>query len=188
MLQPTGVPPNYATKAEKEVLVATDVEFNYKSTHVINFNGGYVSYYPAIPQDARLYVIYNDSTDRHVYVGTATNVQNRFNPRIEALREFGFSEDQLKKIFIMIVQIKIDGYNKPPDNYGKAGDNPEIDVEHLLVRTYVEKLNVNARNIDKASKKFKNETGGKLTWSLVNNAGIQNFGVHNYGLDTGKSL
>ncbi len=168
--------------------MTTHVEFDYISTHVITYGGGYVAYYPSIQKAARLYVIYNESTDRPLYVGTATDAKERFESRIRGLREFGFSDGQLQKIFIMIVQIKIDNKFTPPDNFGMAGDNPAIDVEHLLVRTYTEKINKASRNIDKASKKFKNETGGKLTWTLTNSTELQNFGYHKYHLDAGASL
>lgn len=164
--------------------MATKITFNYEKTHTIGYNGGYVKAQPALTSSSRLYVIYNPATTHPVYVGTADDVQDRFGGRIDVCRELGFSQTEMNPILIFVVQIKIDGTPMTPGQYGISGG---IDVEHLLIRTYMTQLNYNVRNVNKVSQ-FYNGTGSKIEWDLVNSAGITNFGVHSYSLNNGHSL
>lgn len=150
----------------------TRIDFNYVSVHRVRNNHGLVEALPALPQDRRLYVIYNNSTNRPFYIGTAANIQDRFEPRFAAMREMGMNQVALDEILIMVVQIQVDGVNTPP----VAGVSGGIDVEHLLIATYIGGLNFNVRNIQKVGT-FTNNTGGVLDWHLNNVVGIPNFGV-----------
>ncbi len=162
----------------------TVVTFNYEKTHTVGYKDGYVKAIPALTTSSRLYVIYNATTTHPVYVGTSDDVQNRFGNRIDVCRELGYSQAQMDPISIFVVQIKIDGTPMTPGQYGVSGG---IDVEHLLIRTYLRQVNVNVRNAVKLGI-FTNSTGGKLSWNLENNAGIANFGTHNYYLNNNQSF
>jgi hypothetical protein len=165
--------------------VAITVTFNYCSTHAIRNVNGLVSAVPALPAQSRLYVIHNATTNRPVYVGTANNVQNRFGCRLEASRELGFGNDELTPITVMVVQILVGGVASTP---GDSGISSNIDVEALLIRTYLQHLQWNVRNIQKVTP-FTNGTGTVLQWSLVNGCGIANFGGHyTYQLAAGAVL
>ncbi len=152
--------------------MANKVNFNYCSMHTVDNVNGVVSATPALPGQSRLYVIYNGSTNRPVYVGTASNVQNRFAGRLEVCRELGFSDDQLGPISVMVVQILVNGAPATP---GDIGISAGIDVEALLIRTYLMHLQWNVRNIQKVTP-FTNGTGTVLQWTLTNACGIPNFG------------
>jgi hypothetical protein len=162
-----------------------NIDFNYNVTNNIVINNGLVTANPAINQASRLYVIHNPATNRPIYVGTAANLQDRFDPRLRAMREMGFSQVELNNILVMEVQIQVDGVNRTPGDNGVAGG---VDVEHLLIRTYIQNIGVNVRNIQKTAE-FNNNTGQQINWTLNNNAGIQNFGgPHNYNLANGNNL
>ncbi len=164
--------------------MATKVTFNYEKYHTVGYDSGTVAVKPALTTSARLYVIHNETTNYKVYVGTATDVKDRFKGRIDVCRELGFSQEQMDAISFFVVQIKIDDTPAPPDKYGWSGG---IDVERLLIRTYMQKIGWSVRNSVK-TEQFQNGTGGTLQWELVNNAGIINFGTHNYSLTNGSSL
>lgn len=160
------------------------VTFTYVTQHRFQNVHGAVSVTPGLGgASPRLYVIYNDATNRPFYIGTAQNLTARFAPRNEALREVGFDHATVANAIIWSVQIQVDGVNRPPDN---AGRSMGIDVEHLLIRTYISHIDA-VRNIQKVAQ-FTNTSGQRLDWSLVNNAGIANFGVHNYSLANNASL
>ncbi len=155
------------------------VNYIYESSHVIAYNNGAISAYPALPATNRLYVVYNSSTNRAVYVGTSTDVQNRFDARLKACRELGFNAAQLDPVLIFVVRIVVNGVASPP---GNSGVSSGINVEHLLIRTYDVHINCGVRNID-ITGQFTNGTGGILTWTLVNQANIGNFGgPYNFNL------
>jgi hypothetical protein len=171
--------------------MATDIEFIYKSQHVIELpDAGFTKAAPALPADKRLYVIYNDSTNRRVYIGTSTDVKARFKPRIEALREFGFSKATLDEVVMYIVQIKTNQASTPPNDKGEIMSYGVIDVERLLVQTYIKIFNVSVRNVVK-TEAFKNHTSQKITWQLVNEGNLivadAVFG-ETWELKVGKSL
>lgn len=157
-----------------------NIIFDYEATHRLIRNvNGYVTIQPALPNRSRLYVIFNDSTNRTVYVGTAESVQDRFKDRIDAVQHLGFSQSQLDAIFIAVIHITFDGKNTPPHDDGKAQG---VDVEHLLIRTYITPLGCLVRNTLK-TEQFLNKSGQTLTWELKNSAGIANFGgPYNYKL------
>lgn len=169
----------------------TDIEFIYKAKHKIVLpDEGYTKAAPALPSADRLYVIYNDATNRKVYIGTSKNVQKRFDPRIEALRELGFSQATLDDVVMYIVQIKTNGLPSPPGDKGEIFSNGTIDVERLLVQTYIEIFNVSVRNVVK-TEPFKNQTSQKIRWQLVNEGNLivpdVVFG-HTWELNAGRSL
>ena len=102
-----------------------------------------------------------------------------------ALREVGFDQPTVAQALIMVIQIQVNGANATPGNDGISGG---IDVEHLLIRTYIRHIGVNVRNIQKVGP-FQNSTGELLRWSLVNNAGIDGFGgPYDYTLANGATL
>ncbi len=120
----------------------------------------------------RLYVIRSHQTHRPFYIGTAQNLRQRFEERLRVCRELGFNQGDLNPIVVYVVQIKIDGASAPPDNLGLAGG---IDVEHLLIRTYTQRIGAAVRNITKSGQPFVNVNAG-LNWSLINVCGITGFG------------
>ncbi|MGH1384418.1 hypothetical protein [Kordia sp.] len=162
-----------------------NIDFNYNFTNSIVINDGLVTANPAIHQASRLYVIHNPATNRPVYVGTSANLRDRFILRLEIIREMGFSQVELNNIIVMEVQIQIDGVNRTPGEDGVAGG---IDVEHLLIRTYIQNIGLNVRNIQKTAV-FNNNTGEQINWTLNNNADIEGFGgPYNYNLANENSL
>ncbi len=164
---------------------AKTVEFKYKSAHTIALVDGFANASPALTSDSRLYVIYNTSTNNHVYVGTADNVKKRFKDRLAACRELGFSGDGLDSILVFVVQILVNDIPAPPHD---TGISDGIDVEHLLIRTYTAKLGKSTRNWSKTAQ-FTNGVGGKLSWSLINDCGIQSFGgPYSYSLTNGSTF
>lgn len=161
------------------------INYNYVSIHTINYNNGNINAVYALPQASRLYVIVNGTTGHPVYIGTADNVQNRFTPRLEAMRELGFNQNALNPIQVLVIQTQVNGVNTTPGNTGIAGG---IDVEHLLIRTYMGHLNLPVRNIQKTAA-FQNASGQRIDWTLTNNAGIVNFGgPYAYHLNNGTQL
>ncbi len=157
------------------------VNFNYESIHRLANTDGIVSASPAIPRAGRLYVILNNSTARTVYVGTSSDVKARFVSRLQVIREMGFD---VGSPTIFIVQIQINTVYTQPGDDGIADG---IDVEHLLIRTYVKLLGLNVRNVTKWGV-FRNTTTDKLIWSLNNQAGITDFGgPYRYSLEPNGS-
>ena len=123
------------------------ITYNYEKRHDLVYEGGYVKVKPALTSGARLYVIQNDSTDYKIYVGTAFNVSDRFDPRTTACRELGFSQIQMDPVWIFVVQILINDKSAPPgDNGVSSGDGYTVDVEQLLIRTYLQELKLSVRN------------------------------------------
>jgi len=166
-----------------------NVTFSYVSMHTLQNAGGLVNANPPIPHADRLYVIYNTSTIRPVYVGSAANGQARFNPRQIASREMGLSQNDLNPIWIFIVQVFLNGVGKHPGNDGiVVGGGHAVDVEHLLIRTYIGHYNWNVRNINKTGM-FNNFYNTVLNWTLVNNAGIPGWvGAVNLNLGPGNTI
>jgi hypothetical protein len=163
------------------------VTYNYESQHTFVYQGGLVLPKPALTNGSRLYVIQNDSTTHNIYVGTALHVNDRFGPRATVCRELGFSQIDMDDIKIFVVQISIDGVAATPGDTGvSTAAGYSIDVEWLLIRTYVEELHLSVRNINKLSQ-FHNGLATRINWNLVDNAGI-GFGGHNYYLNAGFFL
>jgi len=162
------------------------VNFNYLKQYALINNNGLIQTVPALPSSSRLYVIYNNSTNRPYYIGTAVSLKNRFSPRLEVIREMGFDQNCLDEILIFEIQIEVDGKFRTPGDDGIAGG---IDVEHLLIRTYINSLNENVRNIQKVTP-FINNTGTLLSWNLLNSAGnIPGFGgPYNFNLAASACL
>ena len=160
--------------------MGTKVEFIKKSEHKLKYDKGDISIKPALSNDSSLYVIYNNSTDREVYVGTAKEVKDRFKQRTEALREWGFKESQIEKIKIYVIQIKVNGDSSTPGDKGVTKEN--VDVEKLLIRTYIEKRNKKVRNVDKTTA-FINRVDSRLEWELK---GFE--GDSKYSLDGRETL
>src|SRR5690554_6387553 len=96
--------------------MAYDVEFSLSSVQAIQKRHGVVSAQPALPAAGRLYVIHNDTTSRPVYVGTASDVQQRFVQRIAAVRELGFGNAHINPIEIHVYRVEVDGRPRPPDD------------------------------------------------------------------------
>jgi hypothetical protein len=145
--------------------------FTYATVHTIQKQGGNPSYAPALTQMSRLYVIRNTQANNFpYYVGTADNVQNRFGPRLDAVRQFGFRNTDIGRVSIAVVQIFVNGIARPPHQTGVAGG---IDVEHLLIRLYVSQ-GQNVRNIQKVLP-FTNNHGQRLDCTFINPAAWVHF-------------
>ena len=124
----------------------TDVIFSYTTIHRVQKNGGLISYVPALPHSSRLYVIRHTLANNFpFYIGTANNINHRFEERKRAVREFGFRTNEINNISIAIVQITVDGAPRPPHNNGISAG---IDVENLLIRSYMQQGH-GVRNIAK---------------------------------------
>ena len=67
-----------------------------------------------------------------------------------------------------------------------SGGGWDIDVEWLLIRTYLKELNLSVRNINKIGS-FHNGTDGTIEWDLIDNAAL-GFGRHSYKLNKGYDL
>ncbi len=161
-----------------------NITFDYVSSHTLVKAGGIINYAPALPHAGRLYVIRNALAHGHpYYIGTASNVQNRFTPRSDAVRELGFRTAEINNISIAIVQITVNGYFNPPDDHGISNG---VDVEHLLIRLYVVN-NEGVRNIVKITPFF-NTTGLRINYTFVNSIAWPHFMPHNYFINNGYNL
>ncbi|MEM9556023.1 MAG: hypothetical protein AAGC60_17335 [Acidobacteriota bacterium] len=143
------------------------IRYNFENvTHGLAYNNGLVSWNPGFPQSSRLYVIYNNDTNRPYYIGTALNLRNRFNPRATVCRELGFpTVNAMNSVSAYRLQMEWRA-NGVGQNWVNAtpGDNGVvglIDAEHLLIRVYIENENVGVRNIQKVNA-FTNTTGNQL--------------------------
>ena len=144
--------------------MAISVHFNYESKHRITKSGGLISTYPSLPHSSRLYVIRHIDAVRYpYYIGTASNVKDRFDERLRSIRELGFRNTEIGNIRIAVVQIFINGRPRTPQDYGIADG---IDVEHLLIRFYVA-LGRNVRNMVKTNQ-FQNTYGTPLDCTFAN--------------------
>ncbi|WP_420233170.1 hypothetical protein ACN079_01155 [Pseudomonas sp. ABY48] len=142
-----------------------NITFTYESEHTFQLNLSIPKAVPAFNASGRLYVIFNQGT---AYIGTSSNIKARFKERLRAIRELGFSQNELDDIRAYAVQIQIDGVNTPPNDAGYSGT---IDVEGLLILTYITQLGYSVRNIEKWQL-FVNSTGARINWNLVLGHGI----------------
>lgn len=141
-----------------------NVHYNYESNHTVRKVGGLISAVPALPTSSRLYVIHHlNAHGRPYYIGTASNVKERFKERFRAVRELGFRTAEINNLRIAVVQILIDGVSRTPQDYGIAGG---IDVEHLLIRLYIA-FGHRLRNIDKTGN-YQNTHGQRLDCYFTN--------------------
>ncbi|MEP4821805.1 MAG: hypothetical protein ABJ383_13430 [Balneola sp.] len=162
--------------------------------------GGY-AYDSNFSSGGRLYVIYNNSTNRKVYIGTTSDVEKRFKNRLRGLREFGFSQSELNAILIMVIKLEKremsnSNFNpSPPSDKGLINvncSNVKLDVEKLLIATYMNKLGITlVRNTTKTLG-FRNDFTQKLIWSLIDETGRNLFGNGvkevTYSLNSGELL
>jgi hypothetical protein len=118
---------------------------------------GVVTAVPALEPTGRLYVIHNPTTSRDAYIGTATDVQQRFVPRLAAIRELGFNNAAIQPITIYSYRVTVNGQARQPDNQGYAGG---YDVEHLLIRLHL-RLFISVRQFNKIHA-FSNNTGQRI--------------------------
>ena len=95
-----------------------------------------------------LYVITNSGSPTSAYVGVAQNAVHRFAPRLEALRECGIGPGEVAKTRVMIFKVRLNGTLK---NIGQYGDVGATDVEHLLIRSFMNCGGWNVRNIQKTT-------------------------------------
>lgn len=127
-----------------------------------------------------------ENVSKKVYVGTASNVQDRFESRSRAIRELSIPQTHLDNLVVLVVQILTDNKFTPPHSDGKVGT---VDVEHLLTRTYTQHLHYTGNNYSKSGQ-FTNPLGGNINWSLTNpgNEIIGFGGPYNYTLNAGGVL
>lgn len=107
-------------------------------------------------------MIHNSTTSRHVYVGTAANLQHRFSERIAAVRELGFNNAAINAITIHVYRVQVNGRSHQPNNLGVAGG---IGVEHLLVRLHMTR-NIPVRNMNKTAA-YLNNSGNIINLTLM---------------------
>jgi len=167
-----------------------NIEYVFKKHHTVYIdNIGHYKIRPALIRSNRLYIIYNQSTARPLYIGIAKNLQNRFKGRLQTMREMGFNQTQLDSIYIIEVQLKLNTKARTPNYiYERKG----LDVEHLLIRTYVELLRIGVRNTEKISN-FRNLLLENLSWTITNDLdinipGLGVPGIRRYGLSGGQSF
>lgn len=140
-----------------------NIEFSYKKIHLIE-NVGYIKYTPSIPREKGLYVIYNASTEKKYYIGTSSDIQKRFDSRARSVQELGFNNNEIQGIKIYIVKTKLNGQSKLPGDQGTLENG--LDVEWLLIRSYLQKGQVYVRNANKINN-FVNATGENLSVSFT---------------------
>jgi hypothetical protein len=154
------------------------VDFRFTSDHAVTYNNGLVGYSPALPGTAGLYVIYNPSTTHPVYVGTASDVQDRFDGRANVMREMGFSAGQLGAITVFYVKPYMGGTfaNAVFANPGNTGVANGLDLENLLIRFYLQVIAWNVRNIQKLAA-FQNNAATNLSVRMSNGPGMNVAGL-----------
>ncbi|HEX8396375.1 MAG TPA: hypothetical protein VF644_02945 [Pyrinomonadaceae bacterium] len=156
----------------------TDVIFSYTTIHRVQKNGGLVFYVPALPHASRLYVIRHTLANNFpFYIGTANNINHRFEERLRAVREFGFRNNEINNISIAIVQITVGGVPRPPHNNGISAG---IDVENLLIRSYMQQGH-GVRNIAKVAP-FLNNSGQTIRCYFYNTANWAHFVPANHNV------
>lgn len=136
-----------------------NVEYIIENIHSIADDNGFISYSPALREDSRLYIIHNPKAARQFYIGTSVNVKQRFEGRLDALRDCGL-QNMLSEIVIVTVQIKINTKFCPPGTRGISMDknsNTNIDVEHILIRSYIKNFGL-VNNTNKVGP-FSNKLG-----------------------------
>ncbi len=112
-----------------------NIVFTVSSLHSFGTSGnGMVILQPALPVQGRLYVIWSGNHQRNIYVGTSANVQQRFNDRLGDLNNSGVVPATLQNNFVFTVRTTINNIKHQPNNLGMANG---IDVEHLLMRIYI---------------------------------------------------
>jgi hypothetical protein len=167
---------------------AIDLRFAYTTTHTLQYNNGQVTANPAIPPSNGLYVILNNSTNRSVYVGTASNILQRFSQRFQVCVELGLGQNDVASVRIYTIQIYTNQQLTPPGNNGRTTNTYQsIDVEHLLIRTYISGFNRAVRNTGKIGQFF-NHQGVTINWSLVDNGGTGIGGPFAFNLASGAGL
>lgn len=162
-----------------------DIEFSYKKIHLIE-NAGYIKYIPSIPNEKGLYVIYNASTERKYYIGTSSTLQERFNTRARSVQELGFNNNEIQGIKIYIVKTKLNGQPKLPGDQGTLENG--LDVEWLLIRSYIQKGMVYVRNANKINN-FVNSTGEHLNvffTTAIDNSLLPD--IKNFTIEEGRNL
>lgn len=143
----------------------TEVTFTYEEEHLIGIKNGIPKATPALKSSGRLYVIMQSGT---AYIGTSSDLQSRFKPRLDAIRELGFPQKALDGIRVYSVQIKINNIDRQPDDLGYSLN---IDVEGLLIRTYAALLKINVRNFLKWQS-FSAPQNEGIDWTLKPGYGV----------------
>jgi hypothetical protein len=167
---------------------AINLTFSYVTTHTLQYNNNQVTANPAIPSSNGLYVILNNSTNRWIYVGTASNILQRFNQRFQVCVELGLGQNDVANIRIYTIQIYTNQQLTPPGNNGRTTNTfQSIDVEHLLIRTYMSGFHQAVRNTGKIGQFF-NHQGVAISWSLVDNGGTGIGGPFGFNLASGAAL
>jgi hypothetical protein len=156
--------------------VQIDLTFRIVSTHTLTVNNaiGQVTANPALPTYGGLYDIYNTSTVARHYVGTATNIQERFNHRWQVCSELGLGHNDVTNIRVWAIQVYTGQHLTPPDNGGRttgAGGTHPLDVEHFLIRTYLGFLRWEVRNTNKRLQ-FNDPFGNQISCTIADAAGV----------------
>ncbi|NET42134.1 hypothetical protein [Okeania sp. SIO2B3] len=114
---------------------------------------GMINLQPTLNNHGRLYVIWSANHPRPVYVGKSRHVQNRFNGRVQALNHVGVTDQSLENNFVFTIRITINGHYSQVGDDGLAGG---INVEHLLIRIYINYYQFLLRNVDLWNLPFNN--------------------------------
>ena len=114
---------------------------------------GMVIIAPALTTQGRLYVVWSNVHQRPAYIGTSANVQQRFDVRLGAVNNLGVPPEALQDNFVFTVRININGNSYTPDDQGIANG---VDVEHLLIRVYINHYGIALRNTTKWNNAFQN--------------------------------
>src|SRR5262249_46841852 len=162
-----------------------NLRFSYVSQHILQYANNLVNANPVLPAANRLYVIQNQQTNRWFYIGTAANVSNRFTARWTACRDMGFGQNEVNGIRVFTIDVFTNNVSTPPGDNGVTWGPPALDVEHLLIRTYMSGLNATVRNLNK-TQNFPNYQGVALNVTLVDNAGI-GFPTSNFNVPNGAN-
>lgn|GEM_PF-3415869 len=131
-----------------QIIFTIDSQSNFQANQ-----NGMVTIAPALAAQGRLYVVWSNIHQRPAYIGTSADVQQRFNMRLGAINNLGVLPAALQDNFVFTVRVNINGNNHVPNDQGVANG---IDVEHLLIRVYINHYQIALRNTTKWNNAFQN--------------------------------
>jgi hypothetical protein len=145
-----------------------------------------------LPQEAGLYVIYSNHAPngQQYYIGPTDNLYMRFQPRFAVCHDLGLAPGDLTHIRVYTIEVWIcfQGQAQERPNIGPSNEgrvlwrSGMIDVEHLLIRTFMQGFGCQLRNAQKTDP-FQHvlPTNAPLLWTLDDRAGIGV--IHGHSLD-----
>ena len=146
-----------------------------------------LQYGMALPHRPRLYVIHNTHLPTQYYIGSTGNLHDRFQPRLAACNEVGLTQNDLTHIHVYTIEIwcRLDGQGPEQPSQGPGNEGRVvwrsllIDVEHILIRTFLQGFGCQLRNTGKTGP-YQHVVAiqGPLCWQLHDQAGIGVLGGH----------